>query len=79
MKFVYILVCIADPTRHYVGLTDDVQARLASHNARKVAHTSKYAPWRLSTFIGFTDHARAVAFERYLKSRSGRAFSKKRL
>ena len=27
--YVYILVCEKDPTRHYVGITQDLQARLA--------------------------------------------------
>jgi hypothetical protein len=33
----------------------------------------------LKTYIAFSDEKRAVAFEKYLKSGSGRAFSKKRL
>lgn len=31
----------------------------------------------LMTFIAFDDHAKAISFERYLKSHAGRAFSKK--
>jgi predicted GIY-YIG superfamily endonuclease len=42
-------------------------------------HTAKYAPWEIKTYIGFDDDERAIAFERYLKSASGRAFAKKRL
>jgi hypothetical protein len=34
---------------------------------------------RIKTAIAFTDKARAIDFERYLKSSSGRAFAKKRL
>jgi putative endonuclease len=36
-------------------------------------------PWRVETYLGFSDEAKAVAFERYLKTGSGNAFSKKRL
>ena len=36
-------------------------------------------PWRLITYIAFSDEAKAIAFERYLKTASGRAFAKKRL
>ena len=36
-------------------------------------------PWRLKTYIAFSDEAQAIAFEKYLKSGSGRAFAKKRL
>jgi putative endonuclease len=57
--------------------TDDLRARLAKHNAGEVPHTSKYRPWRLRTYIAFDDEQRAIAFEKYLKSGSGRAFAKK--
>ena len=79
MKDVYILQCIAEPDRHYVGVTGDLKARLIKHNAGDVSHTARFKPWAVSTYIGFTDEARAFAFERYLKSSSGRAFAKKRL
>ena len=79
MKYVYILQCIDDPTRHYVGSTDDLRMRLKAHNSGKVSHTTKFKPWRLDTYLGFSDEGRAIAFEKYLKSHSGRAFAKKRL
>ena len=79
MKYVYILKSVDQPARHYVGSTDDLRARVKAHNAGQVYHTSKYKPWRLNTYIAFSDQERAVRFEKYLKTRSGRAFSKKRL
>ncbi|MEQ1863071.1 MAG: GIY-YIG nuclease family protein [Micropepsaceae bacterium] len=79
MKHVYILRCQSDPDRYYTGITDDVQARIAKHNAGGVPHTSKYVPWALKTYVAFTDEAQAFSFEKYLKSASGRAFAKKRL
>ena len=79
MKYVYILECIAEPDRHYVGLADDLRSRLADHNAERSSHTSKHRPWRIKTYVAFSDEQRAVWFERYLKSHSGRAFAKKRL
>ena len=36
-------------------------------------------PWEIKTYIAFADEKQASAFERYLKSASGRAFAKKRL
>ena len=78
MKYVYILES-RDSEHFYIGLTDDLRARLARHNAGEVTHTAKYLPWRIKTYIAFSDEARAVAFERYLKSGSGRAFARKRL
>ncbi len=79
MKFVYILNSQSDPERYYTGITDDVEKRLAIHNAGNVPHTSKYMPWVLKTYVGFQDEAQAIAFETYLKTASGRAFAKKRL
>lgn len=79
MKYVYILQSIKDPERHYVGSTDDLRQRLKFHNDGKVPHTSKYKPWRVNAYLGFSDEKRAIAFEKYLKSSSGRAFSRKRL
>jgi putative endonuclease len=78
MKFVYILES-TDTQHYYVGVADDVEARLAKHNSGSVSHTSKYGPWNLKTYVAFSDPEKAFAFERYLKSASGRAFAKKRL
>ena len=78
MKYVYILET-HDSERFYVGVSDDLRRRLAKHNAGEVPHTSKYGPWRIKTYLAFTDEDRAFDFEKYLKSGSGRAFAKKRL
>ena len=74
MKYVYILESL-DSEHFYVGITDNLRARLAKHNAGEVPHTSKFGPWRIKTYIAFSDEAQAIAFERYLKSGSGRAFA----
>jgi predicted GIY-YIG superfamily endonuclease len=76
--YVYILQSEVAPDRFYVGLTNDLSERLALHNRGAVPHSSKYPPWRIKTAIAFRDRAKAAAFERYLKSPSGRAFAKKR-
>jgi putative endonuclease len=79
LKYVYILQSHADPNRYYVGVTGDLRKRLERHKSGEVSHTSKFRPWRIATYLGFSDEAKAFAFERYLKSASGRAFAKKRL
>jgi predicted GIY-YIG superfamily endonuclease len=79
MEYVYILECVSDPAKHYTGLTGDLRTRLDAHNSGQVYHTSKFKPWKLNTYIGFSDPDRAVQFEKYLKTLSGRAFAKKRL
>jgi putative endonuclease len=78
MKYVYILRSL-DSEHFYIGMTDDLRARLAKHKAGEVPYTSKFRPWTVKTYVGFSDETRAVEFERYLKSSSGRAFAKKRL
>jgi len=77
--YVYILESLAESGRFYVGFTADLRARLRDHNAGKVTHTSKFAPWRIKTYIAFSSEGQARGFERYLKTASGRAFARKRL
>jgi predicted GIY-YIG superfamily endonuclease len=79
MKYVYILQSIAFPERFYVGLTKNLKGRLAEHNLGKSIHSNKYAPWKLKTYIAFSDEQKAFEFERYLKTGSGRSFTIKRL
>jgi putative endonuclease len=55
------------------------KAGCSLHNAGEVPHTSKYGPWRIRTYVAFSDERQAIAFEKYLKSGSGRAFAKKHL
>jgi predicted GIY-YIG superfamily endonuclease len=79
MTYVYILQSITAPEHFYVGVRGDLRARMRKHNACEVAHTSKFVPWAIQTYTAITDEKKAVAFEKYLKSASGRAFAKKRL
>ena len=76
--YVYILQSISDPDHHYIGMTKDLEARLKTHNAGQVRHTSKFLPWQIETTFAFRERDKAVAFEKYLKTQSGRAFAKKR-
>ena len=77
MKYVYLLESIAQPSRRYIGLTDDFPRRLSEHNAKKSPHTRKFAPWRDVLVIRFHDDSKAEAFEKYLKHGSGWAFAKR--
>ena len=78
MYFVYILTSKDAPERIYIGLTEDLDRRVQEHNAGKSGFSSRYAPWQLQTYFGFTEKKLATSFERYLKSGSGHAFLKKR-
>ncbi len=75
-RFVYVLRSV-NSGRPYVGVTSDGPARLAAHNAGLSRHTSRYRPWRIVVVIEFASEKRALEFERYLKSGSGWAFSKR--
>ncbi len=75
--YVYILRSTNHPESHYTGYTNDYKKRLVKHNNGEVPHTSKHKPWDLQTIIAFTEKEKAIAFEKYLKSHSGRAFAKK--
>jgi len=77
--YIYILQSTVDTEHFYIGCTRDLRARLATHNSGAVGHTAKWKPWRVKTYVALPDEARARELERYLKSSSGRAFTKKRL
>ena len=77
MQYVYLLESLSVPRERYIGVTADLQRRLAEHNAGKSRHTSKFAPWRIVTYVAFSDAAKAAALERYLKSGSGHALANK--
>lgn len=70
MHYVYLLRSQAFEGQRYVGITSDLRRRLTEHNTGRSLHTSKYAPWRLVTYIAFSDEQKAETFERYLKSGS---------
>lgn len=79
MIYVYLIQSINFPEQRYTGMTNDLKARLIKHNEGGSPHTSKYKPWKLVTYVTFQDQVKAIAFEQYLKSGSGRAFANKHL
>ena len=75
--YVYILISEVDKTRHYTGLTENLESRLKTHNTGQCQHTSKFKPWQIETAIAFRSYEKAALFEKYLKTNSGRAFTSK--
>lgn len=63
----------------YVGSTNDLKRRVASHEAGHVISTKALLPARLKSYVAVEteDHAREL--ETYFKSGSGRAVLNKRL
>jgi predicted GIY-YIG superfamily endonuclease len=79
MYYVYLLRSIPNPDQTYIGFTENLKTRLAAHNNGQSHHTAKFKPWELITYLAFKNKSTAIAFEKYLKSHSGKAFAHKRL
>jgi len=79
MHYVYLMFSTLTPGTRYTGYTEDLKQRLRDHNSGKNASTARGRPWRLQAYLAFATRRQALAFERYLKSGSGHAFSDKRL
>jgi putative endonuclease len=77
MHYVYLLRSESHPNEQYIGLTGDLRQRLRDHNNRHSPHTAKFRPWILKAYFAFADRKTAIAFEKYLKSGSGRAFGRR--
>ena len=77
MEFVYILKCV-DGT-YYTGHTSNLDERIKRHNKGENMYTKYRLPVTLITYLAFSDKYKAIAFEKYLKSGSGKAFALKRL
>ncbi len=79
MTYVYLLISQNNPQKVYIGKTNNLERRLDEHNRNESGYSKVYAPWRIETYIVFSDESLAEEFEKYLKTGSGHAFMKKRL
>lgn len=79
MYYVYIIKSLKFPDKIYFGYTLNIKSRLSKHNDGSSVYTSGYRPWELVSYFSFKNKYKALEFEKYLKTRSGRAFAKKRL
>lgn len=78
MYYVYILKSV-NFDEIYTGYTLNLKQRVSDHNSGKVKHTSKYKSWKLKSHIAFETEENARKFEKYLKTGSGIAFSRKHI
>jgi predicted GIY-YIG superfamily endonuclease len=62
----------------YVGSTNDLRRRIASHRSGQVISTRQHLPCFLSSYIAVDGERKARELEAYFKSGSGKAFAKKR-
>jgi len=79
MFYVYCLRSDNAPSYRYIGFSADLRQRVIDHNRGCNRSTAPYRPLTLEGYAAFRTKDRAQAFERYLKSGSGHAFSRKRL
>lgn len=77
MYYTYIIRSFPTPTQTYIGYTSNLKQRLEDHNSGKSLHTNKFKPWQLDFYCAFNNEEKAIKFEKYLKSHSGKAFTKK--
>ena len=78
MYYVYILESEKDGSR-YVGVTADLKKRFQEHNSGGARYSSTKRPFKIVWYATFVSKSRALEFEKYLKSSSGYAFTKKHL
>lgn len=71
MHHVYILLNDAK-TRTYTGVADDVNKRLAKHNAGKIASSRPYRPYKIIHTESFATLSEARQKEKFYKSTTGR-------
>ncbi len=78
MYYAYIIQSL-QTNSFYFGSTTNIEERLKEHNGSSCFTTRRSLPWKLVWFGAFTSEEKARNFEKYLKSGSGYAFSRKRL
>lgn len=64
MFYFYLLRSESNPEETYIGFTADPRKRVTQHNSGKSIHSNQFRPWRLVTYVAFTDRVQAEKFER---------------
>jgi putative endonuclease len=71
MFYVYAIQSIVN-SRVYVGQTDDIDTRLADHNAGRVLSTRQHRPWRIIKLSLCESREAARLLEYQLKGSRGK-------
>ncbi len=77
MFYAYIL--LLSNNEYYAGHSKNLKDRLTEHKEGKVSATKSFGPVTLVYYSAFQTKEKAISFEKYLKSSSGKAFRNKRL
>ena len=74
----YFVYAIKSVNRNYIyaGLTNDIERRVAEHNAGKNKTTKPYRPFKLIYSESFITRVEARKKEKYLKSGIGKEYLK---
>jgi len=75
----YVYILALSNGKLYVGCTVNLKERFSRHQKGYVPATKNNRPMKLVWCCSFKDRYKAYAFEKYLKSGSGRAFAAKHL
>jgi len=67
----WVYVLVNRTGRLYIGLTDDVERRLADHNAGRSKWTSKFGPWERVWQYGPVTLKEARGLENLMKRQKG--------
>ena len=73
MSFRLYILQSQSTNRYYIGQTQDVERRLAYHNANYSKALKNRGPWRLVYSEGYATRAEAMRRERQIKSWKDRA------
>jgi len=76
--YVYVLRSLTDG-HFYVGLTADLRARLAQHQAGQLASTAERRPFEIVYYEACRNIHDAAAREKYLKTAWGKRYIKGRI
>ena len=78
MHYTYVLYRQKDG-KNYIGYTNNLQARLESHQKGLVSSTHYHRPLKLIYYEACCSKNNAIKREKYLKTHYGRMFLSKRL
>ena len=79
MKCSVYIIFSTKHRRSYVGISEDVDRRLAEHNRGSVKSTRPYVPWILIYTETLDSVPEARIREKYLKSAAGRRWRRKNI
>jgi len=78
MYYVYFLKSLKSDFR-YVGYTSGLEKRFKEHNEGQNKSTKPYRPFEIDAYVAVKTEEIAKSLEKYFKTGSGIAFSRKRI